>query len=54
MLQEMLTISLFLISGRTLTFRIQKILVFSKIIFLNLLDPNQTIFLTAAILKRLD
>ena len=31
----------------------QKILVFSKIIFLKLLDPNQTIFLTSAILKEL-
>ena len=31
-----------------------EILVFSKIIFLNLLDPNQTVFLTAAILRALD
>ena len=61
MLQEILTIFLFLISGTTfikilsfrrrsligttyiLTIAIQKILFFSEIIFLNLLDPNQTV-----------
>ena len=44
------------LNGTTLTqsFGIQKILLFSKTIFLNLLDPNQTVFLTAAILKGLD
>ena len=34
--------------------KFQKILVFLKIIFLNLLDPNQIVFLTAAILRGLD
>ena len=34
-----------------LTFAIQKILVLLKIILLNLLDRNQTVFLTAAILR---
>ena len=61
MLQEILTIFLFLISGTTfikilsfrrrsligttyiLTIAIQKILFFSELIFLNLLDPNQTV-----------
>ena len=38
----------------TSTFGIQKNLVFAKIIFLNLLHPNQTVFLTAAILMGLD
>ena len=44
------------LSRTTLTqsFGIQKVLVFSNTIFLNLLDPNQTVFLTAAILKGLD
>ena len=37
-----------------LTFAIQKILVLLKIIFLNLLDRNQTVFLTAAILRGFD
>ena len=33
------------------TLAVQKILAFSKIIFLNLLDPNQTVFWTAAITR---
>ena len=37
-----------------LNFAIRKILVLSKKMFLNLLDPNQTVFLTAAILRGLD
>ena len=37
-----------------LTFAIQKILVLLKIIFLNLLDRNQTVFLTAAVLRGFD
>ena len=37
-----------------LTFAIQKILVLLNIIFLNLLDRNQTVFLTAAILRGFD
>ena len=37
-----------------LTFAIQKILVLLKIIFLNLLDRNQTVFSTAAILRGFD
>ena len=34
--------------------KIQKILVFLKTIFLNLLDPNEAVFLIAAILRGLD
>ena len=37
-----------------LTFAIQKILVLLKMIFLNLLDRNQTVFLTAAVLRGFD
>ena len=72
MLQEMLTISHFLISGTTfmrilsfrprslsrttwtVTFKMQKIFLFSKIILINLLDPKQTVFSTVAILGGLD
>ena len=44
------------LSGITwaLIFEIQKFLVFTKIIFLNLLDQNQIVFLTALNLRRLD
>ena len=56
MLQETLTTSFFLISGTifsrqslsekiyTLNFGVPKISAFSKIIFLDLLDPSQTVF----------
>ena len=43
-----------IIGWNNLKFAIQKMLVISKIIFLNLFDSNQTVFLTAAILRGLD